>query len=55
MIKINRDELIKEKGKVTLNYNQQEILSILNVDKLCDLISELYLMYIERESINLND
>jgi len=47
MFQIKRDELIKQKGKINLNLNLSDIINKLNINKILDLIAELFLDFIE--------
>lgn len=53
MFEIKRDELVKQKGKINLNLNINDIINKLNINKILDLIAELFLEIIESsEKIN---
>lgn len=53
MFQIKRDELVKQKGKINLNLNLNDITNKLNTNKILDLIAELFLDIIESsEKIN---
>ena len=47
MFQIKRDELVKQKGKINLNLNPNVIINTLNINKILDLIAELFLDIIE--------
>lgn len=47
MFQIKRDELVKQKGKINLNLNLSDIINTLNINKILDLIAELFLDIIE--------
>jgi hypothetical protein len=47
MIKIIRNDLLKQKGNIQLNVDIDEILNKINTKEILDLIVEIYLEYIE--------
>ena len=47
MFEIKRDELVKQKGKINLNLNINDIINKLNINKILDLIAELFLEIID--------
>lgn len=47
MFQIKREELVKQKGKINLNLNLNDIINTLNINKILDLIAELFVDIIE--------
>lgn len=55
MITINRDEMIKEKGKLDILFDIDKIIHSIDIDKVINIIAELYLLLIESEMNSSNE
>ena len=55
MILINRDDLIKQKGKLNIKYDLEEIVKYIDIDNVINAVTELYFLIIESDQVDNND